>query len=184
MRLKIINRLNRNPFATPFKRSLPTADSQDEKVTIHSVIGDKEANWHIDRYKVTVVISIVSVVAITGAILWLASGGGKDANAASPYPTGELQFNDGKAGKTINDIPYPSVRQSEKRLMGSEISDTPAQKKPSVTPTVELTPTPTSTPAPTVTTVPTPTSTPALTATPTPTQAIIPTTTQAITPSP
>jgi hypothetical protein len=183
MRLKIINRLNRNPFAIPFKRTPPMVAGQDEKVTFHSVIGDKEANWHIDRYKVMVVVSILSVVAITGGILWLASGGGKDANAAGPYPTGELNFNEAK-GKTINDIPYPSVRQTAKRLLGGETSVSPVEKKPTVTPTDKVTPTPTATPVPTATNAPTPTPTQVPQAAPTvvPTISIIPSLSPAITP--
>jgi hypothetical protein len=175
MRLKILNRLNNNPFATPVKRSLPDASSsQDEKVTFHSVVGNKEANWQIDRYKVMVVVSIFSVFAITGGILWLASGGGKDASAASPYPTGELNFSD-KKGTSINDIPYPSVRNTDKRLLPGDQQSSkaktpslaPTEKAGTPTPTPTLTPTSTPAPEATATPTPTPTSTPVPTATPT-----------------
>jgi FKBP-type peptidyl-prolyl cis-trans isomerase len=168
MRLKIINRLNNRPFSIPFKRKIPVTENQDEKVVIHSMVGDKEASWHIDRYKVTVVVSILSIITITGGILWLASGGGKDANAASPYPTGELDFSEKQRGKTLQDVPYPSVKNSDKRLITGAPSTVPSK-----VPTQTQTPSPTATPAPTATPVPTATSVPA---TPTPTQQTLPVT--------
>lgn len=145
---------------------------QEEKVEILSVIGEQEKSWAIDRYHLMVGASILSVVAIMGGIVWLASGGGGSASNANPAPTGELQFNQkGEVAgtNTYGNLPYPSVRAGQPLVPNNKaVSKTPT--KPS-----SVTPTPTNSPAATATPMPEPTSTPVpnptATSAPTPTAA-------------
>ena len=150
---------------------------EDDKATIaewHSAAGG-EKSWQIDRYKLTVVISIISVLTITAGIIWLASGGVEDANIAGPVPTGDLDFTQkNDPNGSIRNIPYPSVRNSLPLI---------SPKSPSKTPSPTNSPTPTRVPDPTDTPSPTPTATPTATQTPTPTSTPTVTPEQIITPT-
>lgn len=166
---------------------MDTQTPQKETVEVLSVFGEKEKSWSIDKYQLTVGLSIVSVIAIMGGIVWLASGGGANASSssASPYPTGELDFTQNKAsGQTdIRSLPYPQVKQAQPLLPGKSgaktVAKTPTPTEEADKPAATPSPTPTSAPSnsnnstPTATPTPTPTAdttaTPEPTATPSPT---------------
>lgn len=141
---------------------------KEDKVEIFSVSGDTEKSWSIDRYHLTVGLSIVSVVVVVGGLIWLASGGGgAGTSAASVLPTGELKFtNDTKKSQnaastttSVDDLPYPEVRAAQPLAKEKSTVAKPSSSAKALTPTPTTgseskksdptaTPTPTATPVP------------------------------------
>lgn len=141
-----------------------TEQPEKEKVEVFSVIGSEEKSWSVDKYQLYVGLSIVSVIAIMGGIVWLASGGTPTASGANPLPTGELKFDEKKdveGTSTQQELPYPSVRGSNPLRPGKATTANPPAQTSKPTPTTKPgSPAPTATPTPNQSQSANPTATP------------------------